>query len=141
MGPRRSIRILAMSISLLFGLSGGILIGACNANSGDPYFFSIRNDLKVTVVLATCNDAHCSTHFDNWVLRPGGVGSIGVVSGSPGVSGIIIATNGTVMGCLPFMFQTRPDVSLEVGVSKRVPCGSSAGSASVHYQDWPDPNF
>lgn len=120
-----------------------MLLGAVTGCEGfsEPVAVSVKNDLARPVTLAICDSSNCSKRIDPWTLKPGETGSVTVeINGGYGPA-IILAPDGSVLGCLPFRMSKRPSSSVTVLVSQAVACGSSSGENAARGKDWPDPSL
>ena len=116
-----------------------ILLGGCTTSSSS-ISVPVKNDQPRTVVLVGCASKDCRKRVHPETLRPGQIGQVKVDVHGGYTPAIVLSTDGTPYGCLPFRFSTRAAPSMVVPASAAVPCGTTGGVASAHGQDWPDPH-
>ena len=128
-------------LASLVSAAAVIVVGTGCATSSEPASVHVKNDTAGTVTLAVCGSKDCSKRLDSWHLRPGASGAVNVeIDGGYGPA-IVLHTDGSVLGCLPFRMARRPPEGFSVLVSQAVTCGSSAGVGAANGKDWPDPSL
>ena len=126
---------------LVVAAAAGIALAGC-ATFNDPFSVPVKNDTAGIVILALCDSTDCSKHTDPWTLQPGALGAVGVEINAGYGPAIVLRSDGSVIGCLPFQMTKRPTQELSpVTVSQAVPCGDSGGVAAANGKDWPDPSL
>lgn len=139
MNPRRSSSARGVAL-LVVAAAANVALAGC-AGFSDPASIPVKNDTADTVILALCGSKDCSKHTDPWPLPPGASGAVLVEINDGGDPAIILRSDGSVIGCLPFRMAKRPTQELSVTVSQAVACGESGGVAAANGKDWPDPSL
>jgi hypothetical protein len=139
MHPRRSSSARGVAL-LVVAAAANVALAGC-ATSSEPANVHVKNDTADIVTLAVCGSKDCSRRLDPWHLRPGASGAVNVeINGGYGPA-IVIRSDGSAVGCLPFRMAKRPPQGFSVTVSQAVACGRSGGVAAANGKDWPDPSL
>jgi hypothetical protein len=139
MHPRRSSSARGVAL-LVVAAAANVALAGC-ATFNEPAGITVKNDTADIVTLAVCGSKDCSKHLDPSHLPPGASGGVNVEINSGYGPAIILRSDGSAIGCLPFQMAKRPPQGFSVTVSQAVACGESGGVATANGKDWPDPSL
>jgi hypothetical protein len=120
-----------VSLASIFGISVG--------SDDDSFNIIVINNTPNTVTVANCTvDSNvCAPFQGSFSLKPGDFAQENENSDGVFRPSEVLATNGVVVGCLPFQYSSTPRSTLQVEITASVPCGNSLGAADSKGKDWP----
>lgn len=107
-------------------------------DGSEPFEVAIVNDSGGPVRMSMCEFGDCGSDREIVRLADGAELRVPAITDSNPRPWRISDADGSVVGCLPFVFATETArEGLVVPVSDTVPCGSNFGADSVSGPDWP----
>jgi hypothetical protein len=107
-----------------------LLLAACGRGS---YIAAVRvsilNDTRKSVTVQECEDEACTRYRDGTILNPGETTELATDDqGTPNPVQVVLPPRGTVVACLPLVFEDRPEREpVTVRISDAITCREEYG--------------